>query len=125
MELAILLPMEFLNPSPTDELGHIVLLIATGDCETIYVDNVGFSSTTNGDIKYAAKLPDNQGEYVSMPFTFESATREGWVTEGLFSADGRFPYVDEVPLRNLVLVFASAESDYNGYIYCDNVEFTE
>lgn len=239
-------PMEFLNPSPTDTLGHIVLLIAGGDCNTIYVDNVGFSSTTNGDIKYQAKLPDNPGEYISMPFTFESETREGWVTEGTskldyedftvglaettalkfpvgfdgtnnawedgaristpflpagemtlektkniksvefdvylepghatkglldiyvcpipdgagywyeagnmtidpvnggeaitnsegtellkyhvsvpFSADGSFPYADEVPLRNLVLVFASAESDYNGAVYCDNVEFAE
>lgn len=239
-------PIEGLNPSPTDELGHIVLLLATKDCESIYIDNVGFSSTTNGDIKYKAKLPDNPGTYVSMPFTFESATREGWVAEGTskldyeeftvglaettalkfpvgfdgtnnewedgaristpflpagemtlektkniksiefdvylepehatkgmleiyvcpipdgagywyeagsmaidpvsggtavtnsegsallkyhisvpFSADGSFPYADDVPLRNLVLVFTSAESDYNGYIYCDNVELAQ
>lgn len=238
--------MEGLNPSPTDELGHIVLLLATKDCESIYIDNVAFSSTTNGDIKYKAKLPDNPGTYVSMPFTFESATREGWVAEGTskldyedftvglaettalkfpvgfdgtnnewedgaristpflpagemtlektkniksieldvylepehatkgmleiyvcpipdgagywyeagsmavdpvsggtaitnsegsellkyhisvpFSADGSFPYADDVPLRNLVLVFTSAESDYNGYIYCDNVELAQ
>lgn len=239
-------PMEPLKPSPTDTLGHIVLLLAAKDSESIYIDNVEFSSTTNGDIKYQAKLPDNPGEYVSMPFTFESGTREGWVTEGAskldyedftvglaettalkfpvgfdgtnnewedgaristpflpksemtlakskniksiefdvylepkhatkgaldiyvcpipdgagywyqagnmvidpvnggetitnsegttllkyhisvpFSADGSYPYTDEVPMRNLVLVFTSAESDYNGYIYCDNVEFAE
>lgn len=238
--------LEELKPSPEDELGHIVLLLASKNCDSIYIDNVGFSSTTNGDIRYKAKLPDEPGTYVSMPFTFESETREGWVTEGTskldyedftvglaestalkfpvgfdgtnndwedgaristpflpademtlertksiktiefdvyleqdhatkgvininvcpipdgagywyeaggtsidpinegealtnsdgsdlrkyhvavpFSEDGSFPYSDDVPLRNLVLVFSSGESDYNGYIYCDNVMFSE
>lgn len=239
-------PLQNLNPTPTDELGHIVLLISAGTLEEFYVDNIGFSSSTNGDIKYAAKLPDNPGEFVSIPYTFESGTREGWVTEGAskldyedftvglaettamkfpvsfgvennewedgarisssfltrdvmsledtkkiksiefdvyiepdkattgelaiyacpipdgagywyeagnmtidpvnggesitnsegttllkyhisipFSEDGSFPYSDQVPLRNLVLIFANAESDYSGYIYCDNIEFAQ
>lgn len=239
-------PLKPLKPSPADSLGHIMLLLASGGCNSIYIDNVEFFSSSNGDIKYKAKLPDNPGEYVSMPFTFESGTREGWVTDGTskldyedfttgiaettalkfpvafdgtnnewedgarisspffpeedmtlekskkvqlvgldvylepghategsldiiacpipngagywyqageqaidpvdegeiiinsegtklmkyhisipFSEDGNYPYSDEVPIRNLVLVFKSDNANYNGYIYCDNITLSE
>lgn len=80
-------PLNTLKPAPADFLGHIMLLLASGECNSIYIDNVEFFSSSNGDIKYKAKLPDNPGEYVSMPFTFESGTREGWVTDGTSRLD--------------------------------------
>lgn len=242
----VIFPLEALKPAPTDSLGHIILLLAAGECNNIYIDNVKFFSSSNGDIKYKAKLPDNPGKYVSIPFTFESGTREGWVTDGTskldyedfttsiaettalkfpvsfdgtnnewedgarisspffpegdmtlekskkvkligfdvyleqghaakgsldiiacpvpngagywyqageqtidsvnggeritnsegtellkyhvsipFSKDGNYPYSDEVPIRNLILVFKSDKSDYNGYIYCDNITLAD
>ena len=42
-----------------------------------------------------------------------------------FSEDGNYPYSDEVPIRNLVLVFKSDNANYNGYIYCDNITLAE
>jgi len=68
-----------LNPATGDTLGHIVFLVslagATAD-SNVGIGNISFSYSHNGDI---SNFPgDPKGEFIKLPFDFESGTREGW-----------------------------------------------
>ncbi|MDR2898450.1 MAG: hypothetical protein LBU99_06495, partial [Spirochaetaceae bacterium] len=41
-----------------------------------------FASEFNGDVSKLPELPDEPGEFIKLPFDFESGTREGFAKEG-------------------------------------------
>ena len=69
--------------SPDSTAGRVILVFWPSVASDVWIGNVAFTFEHNGDI---SNFPtDDRGVFVSLPFTFESGTREGWArdTEGV------------------------------------------
>jgi endoglucanase len=92
VKATVAIPLAPLTPVPRDTLEHLILLISLTDVSAdmpVYLDNVGFGSRYNGDIRYVPALPDEPGSFVKLPFDFESDQREGWAKEGVSAVNYR------------------------------------
>ncbi len=98
-----------LDAPAKDKLGHISFLLGATEGNTgFYLDNIGFVTSYNGDIADAPVVPDDPGNFVSLPFTFETGQREGWKKDGDSAVDYRKIAIEEIGLDNKAMSFPIA-----------------